>query len=125
MLKFDVIHLKSRDVQAAAAWYRDFLGAEVIESFENTRGKTVRTRLQGTAINITQQPDADSLPGVPLEEHIGIEHIGFRVDDLDKTLADMRSRGAEVIGPVYTGDRNNRWFFLRAPDGVRIEIVQD
>jgi catechol 2,3-dioxygenase-like lactoylglutathione lyase family enzyme len=124
MLKFDVIHLKSRDVDAAVAWYQKMLGAEIIDRFENERGKTVMTKLTGTAINITQHDDANSLPSVPLDRFNGIEHIGFEVDDLERNLEELKSKGAEIITPIESGNRQNRWFFVRAPDGVRIEMCE-
>ena len=124
MVKFDVIHLKSRDVRAAAKWYVDVLGAEVLDWSESQGGLTAWTRLNGTAINITQHPDAQSLPGVSLDRFIGIEHIGFQVDDLDQKLQELESKGVEIISPIDSGERKNRWFFVRAPDGVRIEIVE-
>ena len=125
MVKFDVIHMKSRDVKAAAKWYEDMLGAQIIDCLENESGLTVRTKLEGTAINITQHPDAASLPGVPLDRFVGIEHVGFAVDNLDEKLAELKSRGVEIISPVGGSDKlQSRWFFVRAPDGVRIEFVE-
>ena len=126
MLTFNVIHIKSRNVKAASEWYQKFLGAHVIEWLDADDGDcTVRLLLKGLAINITQHPNAESLPGVPLDRFIGMEHIAFTVDNLDRTFKELKENNVEIISPININRYGTaRIIFVRAPDGIRIELTE-
>jgi catechol 2,3-dioxygenase-like lactoylglutathione lyase family enzyme len=49
--------------------------------------------------------------------------IGFRVDDLDAAIAELRAAGIEVDDPAEN-DRQ-RYAHFRAPDGKLYELVED
>ncbi len=53
----------------------------------------------------------------------GIRHIAFEVDDLDATLARLRTCGAEVIGDGRYQDIF-RLCYLRGPEGVIVELAE-
>ena len=53
----------------------------------------------------------------------GIRHIAFEVDDLDATLARLRTCGAEVIGDGRYQDIY-RLCYLRGPEGVIVELAE-
>ncbi len=53
-----------------------------------------------------------------------LEHIGLTVADLDATIGELRAKGAEVaIGPL-TRDPGTYLAFIRGPDGIMVELVQ-
>ncbi len=56
----------------------------------------------------------------------GYGHIAVTVDDLDGTLARLKSRnGIEPERPPYTvREGGNRLCFVRDPDGYRIELIE-
>ncbi len=49
--------------------------------------------------------------------------IGFRVDDLDSAITELRAAGVEVDDPAEN-DRQ-RYAHFRAPDGKLYELVED
>ena len=56
--------------------------------------------------------------------HWGIEHFGLNVDDMDAELERLKGFGAEVMeGPIDV-DNGPRIAFIKAPDDVRIELLQ-
>jgi lactoylglutathione lyase len=55
----------------------------------------------------------------------GIRHVCLWVDDIDATLATLKSRGLDVDPTkVRTGRSRCRQYFIADPDGVRIELMQ-
>ena len=57
----------------------------------------------------------------------GIHHICIEVDDIEKTITEMKERGARLASDgVETGAHNTRVAFLhpKATHGVLIELVQ-
>ena len=55
-----------------------------------------------------------------------VDHLGFSVDDLDATLARMRSEGVKITAePRSLADGRIRLAFIEGPDQVAIELLQD
>jgi catechol 2,3-dioxygenase-like lactoylglutathione lyase family enzyme len=68
-------------------------------------------------------PDDPTAPP-PRFPYYGVEHIGLTVDDVDAAVAELRAKGAEIaIGPL-TRDPGTRLAFIRGPDAVMVELVQ-
>ena len=122
MFSFYRIHLKTRDAVSTARWYMDHLSARKLEDSEGDNGHNILLDVDGTEIIITRPPDATSLPVAPPGPHLGLEHFGLLTDDLDGLLAKMQAKGVELIH--RSPDRGNDFAFVRAPDGVRLELVQ-
>ncbi len=54
-----------------------------------------------------------------------LDHIAFSVDNLDETLARMRTDGVKVLEPPRTiPDGTLKSAFIEGPDNLRIELVQ-
>ncbi len=116
----DHIHLRSRNPEAAVQFYHDMFGAKIVESTQ-TDG---RPRIDGLTICIAQAlPDQD-LPHAPDRRYIGLDHFGLQVEDLDEAAADLRRRGAEFISEPRLLRPGLKIAFVRAPDDVRIEILE-
>ena len=58
------------------------------------------------------------------EPHLGLEHFGLEVDDFDAAIADLRAKGAEFLMEPHEFRPGLRLAFIRAPEDVRIEILQ-
>lgn len=59
----------------------------------------------------------------PYREGDELDHLGFRVPDLDDTLARLVSLGARVRIPPFEEGETRR-AFLADPDGVWIEVYE-
>ena len=123
MFKFFRIHLKARDVTSTARWYVEHLGAKQVQDYEDKGNHHILVDIDGVEVIITQPPDAADLPDAPLGPYIGLEHFGVVADDLGRTLADMQAKGVEVIWKTPP-ESASQFAFVRAPDSVRLELVQ-
>ena len=56
--------------------------------------------------------------------YIGLDHLGLRVDDLDVATAELKRRGAQVIGEPKTIRPGVRIAFIQGPDDGRIELLE-
>jgi lactoylglutathione lyase len=127
--RFDHIHLRSSDPETTARYFETMFNAEV------TRGvyppgtlypgqPRISLRLGGQKILIAPQHPDDPMTPAPRFPYYGVEHIGLTVDDVDAAVAELRAKGAEIaIGPL-TRDPGTRLAFIRAPDAVMVELVQ-
>ena len=111
---FHHIHLNAPDPAAAIAWYQQRFGGDRVKY------KTEDALKYGDVLVLVQKSSAPA-PSVGR----ALDHLGWRVTDLDKTLADLN--GIKVLQGVTnlqlaTGPI--RYSFVEDPGGVKIELVQ-
>jgi catechol 2,3-dioxygenase-like lactoylglutathione lyase family enzyme len=56
---------------------------------------------------------------------LGYLRIMFAVDDIDKTLAKLRKRGAQLVGEVVQYEDAYRLCYIRGPEGIIIGLAQE
>jgi catechol 2,3-dioxygenase-like lactoylglutathione lyase family enzyme len=127
---FGHVHLFSADPPAAGAWYAKHFG---FRSFARTEKRIYRNVQIAPAAFVTA--DHVSMIIYPVEYRGGgfvstrgrvIDHLGFSVDDLDATLARVRSDRVNVTAqPRSVADGRIRSAFIEGPDQVAIELIQD
>ena len=127
---FGHVHLFSADPPAAGAWYARELG---VRSFPQTEKRIYRTVQIAPAAFVTA--DHVSMIIYPLEYRGGtivptrgrvVDHLGFGVEDLDATLARLRTDGVTVTAePRTLADGKIKFAFVEGPDQVAIELIQD
>jgi catechol 2,3-dioxygenase-like lactoylglutathione lyase family enzyme len=54
----------------------------------------------------------------------GIRHATFAVEDIDAVVAALRARGAELVGELERYDDSYRLCYVRGPEVIIIELVQ-
>ena len=121
-LRFDHVHLRSRDAAAAAAWYVSVLGATVVEHRQGPRPRFELRLGELTLLINVILPDEVCGPA-PAAPHQGLEHLGFTVANIDAAAAFYAARGAIFDLPPTT-IRGLRIAFIKGPDGVPIELLQ-
>ena len=107
------------DVRAAARWYADVLGLEVLsppyrmegEQIERDMGELMTSPVVVTAaivgfgtedrvIELIEYPAAGVAPaatGRPSVTRIGMTHVGMLCDDIAATRAELEARGVEFL----------------------------
>jgi catechol 2,3-dioxygenase-like lactoylglutathione lyase family enzyme len=118
--RLEHLHIKTRDPEKTARFYMDTLGATLIEvSRDNTH---FRINLHGLTMNIT-----DHVEYQKRQQKYGLEHLAVETDDMDGTLATLKSQGAvvleELISPV-PHHKGGRICFLEGPEGIQLELVE-
>ena len=56
---------------------------------------------------------------------LGMRRIMFAVDDIDDTVARLRSHGAELVGEIAQYENIYRLCYLRGPEGVMIGLAEE
>lgn len=120
--RFDHIHLRSPDAEAAGRFYEDAFGATIRDRIRNGASLRVVVDLGGATLFI-EQVSADT-PAAPVPPHQGIEHIGLQVTDMDEAVAALKAKGVRFTAEPKELRPGLRIAFLAAPDGVTVEILQ-
>jgi len=121
---YDHIHLRSRDPMATAQYYHRMFDAKIIESIQSDGRPRIDLDINGLTVFIAQVPPEADIPSAPIEPHMGLDHFGLRVDNMDEAYADLKRRGAVFAVEPRTIRPGVRIAFVQAPDNVRIELLE-
>src|SRR5215475_8184030 len=113
MVKYtwDHIHLRTANPEATAQWYERMLGAEVIRTMQQGKPR-IDLKLGGANIFIA-----------PVAPYQGLDHFGLTVSGIDAVVAELKAKGVEFTRDPTTVRPGVRVAFLRAPEGVSIELL--
>jgi lactoylglutathione lyase len=120
---YDHIHLRSPNAEETAQWYERMFGAEIIRSIQSDGRPRIDLNLGGVAVFIAQVPAEQAIGEPPQPPHLGLEHIGLRVEGIDAVVAELRQKGAEFTVEPKTIRPGVRIAFLRGPQNVHIELL--
>ena len=121
---YDHIHVRTKDPEGMASFFETMFGAKVLRLIQSDGAPRVDLDVNGLAIFIASVPPEEHIDLSPRDPHLGLDHFGFRVDDIDGAVEDLRSKGAEIYVEPRTIRPGVRIAFVRGPDDVRIEILQ-
>lgn len=120
--RWDHVHLRSADPDAAAAFYETMLGAERRARAENGDQLRVTVALAGVPLFIDRAaPDAAAAPEPPVQ---GLDHIGLAVQDIDAALDALKAKGVVILSGPTAVRPGLRIAFVQAPDRVRVELLE-
>ena len=124
--EFDHVHLKAVDPGAAADWYVRAFDFKIISDAVRLWGdRFLRCQTpDGTVVNISGARTDEKMGDSDGSAHWGLEHFGMKVDDIDSEIGRLTGLGAQLMeGPVSVPN-GPRIAFIKAPGGVRIELLQ-
>lgn len=123
--RFDHVHIFTRDPLAMALWFRRMFDATAWRRIQSDGMPRIDVELHGLTIYVAQLPaDSPQEPRDFVGPIPGLEHIGLRVEDLDGCVADLRTRGAEILIEPRTIRPGVRYAFVRGPENIRIELLE-
>jgi predicted enzyme related to lactoylglutathione lyase len=105
-------NLRVADIEAAKSFYSGYLG---LSTEEFNMGWVARYTSPGTRANVQLVTRDASAP----EDSV----ISVHTDDVEGAYAEAQELGYEIVHPITTEPWGVRRFFVRAPDGNVINIV--
>jgi catechol 2,3-dioxygenase-like lactoylglutathione lyase family enzyme len=121
---YDHIHLRTRDAKAMADYFHKMFDAKIIESIQSDGQPRVDLDIDGLIVFIAPVAADAEIDASPAEPYLGLDHFGFRVDSVDDTVAELKRRGADIVTEPRTIRPGVRIAFVRAPDNIRIELLE-
>jgi len=111
----DHMHFFVTDLDAAIEFYKD-IGFEFIHKLEHGGREAAQLRSEsGLVIDLNKTRASDNP---------GYSHFAMLVDEVEKTCAELKTKGYEVDGPVYNKDSKRKIITLRDPNGFLVQLVE-
>jgi catechol 2,3-dioxygenase-like lactoylglutathione lyase family enzyme len=120
--RFDHIHLRSPDPEAAARVWTAAFGAEVKARMQAGPWLRLVLDLAGVTLFLEQVPPDTHAPPAP--PFLGLEHLGLAVGNLDAAIADLAAKGVPLVSGPSEPRPGVRIAFFGMPDGVRVELIE-
>ena len=120
---FHHVHLFSPDPMKTAAFYQETLNAELVSSAELPDGGVrVELKLGGTRVLIAKREAEAGSASSPAPA--GLDHLGLRTDDIEASVADLKSRGVRFRDEIRMIPSGLKIAFFWAPQDVLIEVLE-
>ena len=126
----DHIGIAVKEIEQAGKFYTDILGLK-IEDIENVAEQKVNVAfipITDSEVELLESTEPDG----PVAKYInargeGVQHIAFRVEDIDKALEELKERGVRLIDQApRKGAGGARIAFIhpKETNGVLVEICE-
>lgn len=126
----DHIGVAVKDIGQAGKFYTDVLGIKLQEE-EIVADQKVRVAflpITDSEIELLQSTDPDGPVAKFIEKKgEGIQHIAFRVENIDQALAEMKAKGIKMIDEkprIGAGGAKIAFVHPKETNGVLVEICQ-
>ncbi|MTI68041.1 MAG: methylmalonyl-CoA epimerase [Firmicutes bacterium] len=128
--KVDHIGVAVKDLEETLKFYRDVLGLELqgTEVVKDQRVKVAFLPVGDTEMELLESTDKEG----PIYKYIekkgeGIQHIAYRVDDIEKAIKEMKEKGIKMIDekPRYgAGGAKIAFLHPKSTHGVLVELCE-
>ena len=121
------VHIRAKDPHASAKWYEKFFGAQMMFSKEIMPGTiTIGLAMDGpVSLNISTAPAGSSDErGYAELNHLGLEHFGFSVVDVNREIKRLEESAVRIVMPTTELIGGAKIAYIEGPDDVLIELVQ-
>ncbi len=121
--KFEYVGIRVTNLDKSIEFYTGLLGMRIIgrSKMEQTKGETVGLKTEdGSFVLELNYYEKDSPYYTEYNAGDGLDHMGFKVDGLDKALEEAEKAGYPTILSMKSNDA--RWAYIQDPDGNWIEL---
>ena len=128
-IKINHVAIVVQDIDAALNFWEQTFGVELdhVEDVPSQKSKVAFLPLGESEIELVQPTTSDSGLAYFLEKRgEGMHHICIEVEDIDATLAELKSKGVRLINDVPEELPGRKMAFIhpKAANGVLVELYQ-
>ena len=122
---FEVMHhvaIIASNYENTIDFYVKKLGFEILRENHRPEKNDIKLDLKfgNQELEIFVIPNAPQRPNYP--EALGLRHLAFKVESVEKTAAWLNERGIETEPIRFDTYTNNHMTFFKDPDGLPLEI---
>jgi lactoylglutathione lyase len=121
--RFTYVGIRVKDLQKSIDFYTQLLDMNVTGRGRliQTKGETVGLQSEkGGFVLELNYYEKDSPYNTEYVVGEGLDHLAFKVDDLDKALEEARLSGYPFIQEIKAD--GSRWAYIEDPNGIWIEL---
>lgn len=121
--KFTYVGIRVTNLQRSIDFYTKILGMKVKgrSKISQTKGEAVglESKKHGFILELNYYEE-DSPFNTKYVVGEGLDHLAFKVDNLDKALEEAKKAGYKTVSEIKSN--GYRWAYIEDPDGIWIEL---
>jgi lactoylglutathione lyase len=121
--KFTYVGIRVTNPQKSIDFYTKLLDMKLIDrsKIEQTKGETIvlQSPENGFILELNHY-EKDSPFNTPYAVGEALDHLAFKVENLDKALKEARKAGYRVTLEMQS--KEGKWAYIEDPDGIWIEV---
>ncbi len=111
------------DFEAALRLYRDALGLEALEAWEEDGAHIAILEAGRATLELVDERQAEAIDRIEVGKRVaGPIRVAFEVTNSERTAERLATAGAETLGAPVTTPWNDRNVRLRLPDGMQLTL---
>lgn len=121
--KFTYVGIRVLDLQKSIDFYTNFLGMKLLDrsKIAQTKGEVAVLQCPESSLILElNYYEKDSPFNTEYVVGESLDHLAFKVDDLDEALQEARQAGYNVI--LEMKSKESRWAYVEDPNGIWIEL---
>jgi catechol 2,3-dioxygenase-like lactoylglutathione lyase family enzyme len=118
---FDHVHVICAELEATGRFLSETIGATELRRNEAIRNWEFE--LDGVRIFVRESREDEPLADAVIRRE-GVDHLGFRVEDIDAAIDGLTAAGCVVTQPKVQVRANLATAFLMGPGGMLVELLQ-
>jgi len=119
------VALQTNHFEQALAFYRDTLGLRLLKKCSSVKGRQIAWFQSGpTMIELYSGKPKQALEKRWNEHGVGPLHIALRVDNLEKAIALLKTKGVRILKEPFEPVPGERAAFIEGPDQEEIELTE-
>ncbi|MBO3802854.1 MAG: VOC family protein [Candidatus Brockarchaeota archaeon] len=130
-MRLEYVGIRVKDMDESIRFYTELLGMKLLDraKIPTTKGETAALQSPGSKLVLELNYYEEGSPfATPYEAGDGLDHLGFKVDDVKAEFENLRRKGATVALEPFeeTNDKEATGFlaFVQDPNGIWIELFQ-
>lgn len=122
-MEFNHVGIKCSNMEESIKFYTEIIGMEMDFEVEILGKRCVFVKKGIFTLELEEVKTKSEPPkGFP---EFGLNHFTFRVDDIEAESKDLITRGAQFLIPPFLVRPERKTAFIKAPDGVLVQLVED
>jgi len=126
------IALSVSNLGISVEFYRRNFGFQLIEEYpiESSGLKICILKKENSALEFFEFKDYNALPQYRKNldsdlRTVGVKHFSIEVGNIQDTYLELKKSGVEFAGDICTFEDGRKYFFVKDPDGILIEIMEE
>ncbi len=120
--KLRYVGIRVKELQKSIDFYTELLDMKIKSRtrVEQSKGETVNLATEDGGFILELNYYEKDSPYAEYSVGEGLDHLAFKVDNLDEALEEARSSGYQMILEMNVKD--GRWAYIQDPNGIWIEL---
>ena len=127
---FHHVAISVRDIEQSKDFYEQIFGFELYQKYDTNDMKIYLLKLNSFTLELFWFKEQETISNIKQEElqnlsKSGVKHFALKVDNLEEVREYLIQHNVEIYKDITIGRNPLKYLFLKDPNGIQVEIVEE